>query len=87
MPTIEEWSKRLSRLTHERLARECRARVVLKDLKGAYRHIIRLLERYDDDGSVDFRYFLDRKKSRRKLVKKMKLNHLRKRIEEMKVAK
>jgi|TARA_B100000315_G_C14068578_1_gene359555 hypothetical protein len=41
-------------------------------------------ERYDDDGSVDFRYFLNRKKSRRKLVKKMKLNHLRKRIEEMK---
>jgi len=52
MPTIEEWSKRLSRLTHERLARECRARVVLKDLKGAYRHIIRLLERSDDDEST-----------------------------------
>jgi hypothetical protein len=52
MPTVEEWSERLSRLTCERLARECRARLVLKDSKGACKCIVRLLERSGDEAQL-----------------------------------
>jgi hypothetical protein len=49
MATAEEWLETLDEVTRERLARECRARITVKDLKGALHCVAALVERAEGD--------------------------------------